>query len=35
VLAACDPALGTPARWQLREWSPQPGYRAALAWYSL
>jgi 4'-phosphopantetheinyl transferase len=35
VLAECDPALGTPAHWQLREWSPQPGYRAALAWRPL
>jgi 4'-phosphopantetheinyl transferase len=32
VLVACDPALGTPADWQLREFIPQPGYRAALAW---
>ena len=31
-LSACDPALGAPADWQLREWEPQPGYRAALAW---
>lgn len=32
VLIACDPALGAPADWQLREFAPQPGYRAALAW---
>ncbi|KAF1704783.1 4'-phosphopantetheinyl transferase family protein [Pseudoxanthomonas kaohsiungensis] len=31
-LLACDPALGDPAHWQLQEWEPQPGYRAALAW---
>jgi 4'-phosphopantetheinyl transferase len=31
-LVACDCALGTPADWQLREFIPQPGYRAALAW---
>ncbi|MEO6264962.1 MAG: 4'-phosphopantetheinyl transferase superfamily protein [Luteimonas sp.] len=32
VLAACDPALGVPVAWSLREFAPQPGYRAALAW---
>jgi len=32
VLVACDRALGAPADWQLREFIPQPGYRAALAW---
>lgn len=32
-LLACDPALGNAARWQLREWTPQPGYLAALAWH--
>ena len=32
VMVACDPALGEPGRWQLHEWEPQPGYRAALAW---
>ena len=31
-LADCDRALGTPAQWRLREFAPQPGYRAALAW---
>ncbi|KAF1685683.1 4-phosphopantetheinyl transferase [Pseudoxanthomonas broegbernensis] len=31
-LLACDPELGDPAHWQLREWIPQPGYLAALAW---
>lgn len=33
-LVACDRALGAPEDWQLREWEPQPGYRAALAWRS-
>ena len=32
-LLACDPELGEPAAWQLREWEPQPGYLAALAWH--
>lgn len=32
VLADCHAALGAPGDWNLREWSPQPGYRAALAW---
>ncbi len=31
-LHACDPALGSAAQWSLHEWSPLPGYRAALAW---
>lgn len=31
-LHSCDPALGLPAQWQLHEFAPQPGYRAALAW---
>lgn len=31
-LVACDPALGAPSQWQLHEWAPQPGYRAAMAW---
>lgn len=31
-LAACDPALGAPAAWSLREFEPAPGYFAALAW---
>lgn len=34
-LAWCDPALGVAARWQVHEWMPLPGYRAALAWYPL
>ncbi|MCC4595858.1 4'-phosphopantetheinyl transferase superfamily protein [Xanthomonas campestris pv. phormiicola] len=34
-LAWCDPALGVAARWQVHEWIPAPGYRAALAWYPL
>ena len=32
-LHACDAALGTASHWRLREWQPQAGYRAALAWY--
>lgn len=32
VLVAADPALGDPAAWSLHEFSPHPGYRAALAW---
>lgn len=31
-LVACDPALGQPGDWSLREWTPRPGYHAALAW---
>ena len=31
-LAACDPGLGSPASWSLREFEPAPGYFAALAW---
>lgn len=31
-LLACDPELGPAEAWQLREWSPHPGYLAALAW---
>lgn len=31
-LLACDAALGTPAQWTLRLWTPEPGYVAALAW---
>ena len=31
-LAACDPALGTPAEWTLHEWTPLAGYHAAVAW---
>ena len=27
-----DPALGDATSWHLREWSPAPGYLAALAW---
>ncbi len=34
VLTTCDPALGTPPQWHLREFAPQPGYHAALAWRS-
>ena len=34
-LEACDPALGRPDDWQLHEWSPDAGYRAALAWHPL
>ena len=32
VLSACDARLGRPADWRIHEWSPRPGYRAALAW---
>jgi 4'-phosphopantetheinyl transferase len=32
-LHACDAALGIASHWNLREWQPQAGYRAALAWY--
>ena len=32
ALARCDAALGAPGDWRLHEWSPRPGYRAALAW---
>lgn len=31
-LVDCDPALGVACDWRLREFVPQPGYRAALAW---
>lgn len=31
-LVACDPALGEPAQWSLRELLPAPGYVGALAW---
>ena len=31
-LLDCDPALGSPSEWRLREWTPQAGYRGALAW---
>ena len=31
-LAECDPALGEPGAWWLREWAPAAGYRAVLAW---
>ncbi|WP_052101455.1 4'-phosphopantetheinyl transferase family protein [Novilysobacter arseniciresistens] len=31
-LAGCDPALGAPADWQLRQLRPAPGYLGALAW---
>jgi 4'-phosphopantetheinyl transferase len=32
VLAEADPALGDAGAWSLYEFSPHPGYRAALAW---
>ena len=32
ALVECDCALGAPADWQLREFIPAPGFRAALAW---
>jgi 4'-phosphopantetheinyl transferase len=31
-LVGCDPRLGEPARWHLREGVPRPGYLAAVAW---
>lgn len=31
-LTTCDPALGRPSQWGLRELSPAPGYTAMLAW---
>lgn len=31
-LVDCDPALGVPSDWSLREFEPAPGYLAALAW---
>lgn len=31
-LLEADPALGAVGDWQLREFSPRPGYHAALAW---
>ncbi|MDQ3159421.1 MAG: 4'-phosphopantetheinyl transferase superfamily protein [Pseudomonadota bacterium] len=32
-LVACDAALGDPAQWRLLEFTPHPGYQAAMAWY--
>lgn len=32
-LHACDAGLGLASHWQLRELTPQAGYRGALAWY--
>ena len=31
-LAGCDRLLGEPEQWSLREFVPEPGYRAAIAW---
>ena len=31
-LLASDPELGAAAAWRLHEWTPHPGYLAALAW---
>lgn len=31
-LAECDPGLGRAQDWRLHDWSPRPGYLAALAW---
>lgn len=31
-LVACEPALGAPAEWTVREFEPAAGYLAALAW---
>lgn len=33
VLVSADPALGAVHDWTLREFEPEPGYRAALAWH--
>lgn len=35
ALVETDPALGDPSQWHLREFTPHPGYRAALAWKPL
>lgn len=32
ALVACDRALGATGDWTVHEWSPRPGYHAALAW---
>ena len=32
ALVRCDPALGAPGDWRLRELAPAPGYVATLAW---
>ena len=32
-LAACDPALGDPGRWQVLEIRPAPGFLGAVAWF--
>lgn len=34
-LASADPELGCAADWNVREFLPQPGYRATVAWRSL
>lgn len=34
-LVDCDPALGHASDWRLQEFTPHPGYRAALAWRPL
>ncbi len=34
-LLHCDAALGPAHEWSLREWTPLPGYHAALAWRPL
>ena len=31
-LTACDPKLGRPWHWQIRQWTPLPGYQAAIAY---
>lgn len=33
-LGSCDPALGEPAQWSLKELAPAAGYRGVLAWRS-
>lgn len=32
ALVECDPALGAPGQWRLREIEPAPGYLGTLAW---
>ncbi|WP_083487910.1 4'-phosphopantetheinyl transferase family protein [Pseudoxanthomonas dokdonensis] len=34
TLVQCDPQLGRPQDWEVREWQPDPGYHAAVAWHA-
>lgn len=34
ALIQCDAPLGNPQDWQVREWQPEPGYHAAVAWHA-